>query len=1042
MAKYVKGILVTFTQSYENELYSSLSYEVNETGYIASINADGTYNVSRGLTILENIPEDHIYSPLGGIDRKVEKHLNDAQKNKEFKDTEGRIGGSAKEKAAFRKIAGQMYTLADVDAMDADPNLAIELIKKEKTLKKPDPVEDMDAGVGAGASFYKQKLYSAFASKPAPNKTFIQAYVALCQYLNEAFKEFIDITKLSEFRNDILNNVIQVVANAINKDIIPLLQQYNQVEVEISALRNHRRELERQLYAEGFTENSDEDVSVKLRSLIDEINLNVRNLNNKFDDIKKHIIKTLLPDLDYRPMYSSDFFRDYSNRLLLEISGKSFVNFLARNSTAAEEKYQEALSLEPISEENYIANYKPEITRRKEQIERLSNYIEKAKNLKSYEDFEGFFNNPDYKEVYQLSFIGGFPQSLGRRSVEYKDLKTIEHKIRFRDVFIEVYEKRVQTFKKELEAYEKKYHVKPANWSWIESKSKKATDQPERKKAEIKINTYPPLESIERKGGLEIDEELINEQKIVDVFGFKTVQFGQSLKDIEAKAHIKHFLGAVSDFADILDIDITQLNKIGGLSIAFAARGKGRATAHYEPLYKIINLTKVRGGGALAHEYLHYIDNLLPFFKNEGSQNPYNTYGSVENRYGFNVNDDRVNRALKNIFAFIYRGIFTNPDGTQSQNDSEISVTIDASNRGFKLPKSFFDREVKGSVVPKTIEEYLEYFRKIYTQYIYYDNLSNRDIDVLGAIVGMFGMENYVMTFKSKTSRFYSNSKKMSSDYWSRPYELFARGFETYIYDKLNQFGRCNTYLVSGVYFDSEIGVYPQGDEREKLFVLYDRFIDVLKQFLELKPFTPFTDTRVNEFIDLSGEKEKVEGEVEVELESGKKDTDPAEKEYQQQKLYGQIISSYGETTLEGFKKYLAYHPEMDLTRIFETAFDIQEFEGVQKPESRFFFEAMFYEIARLEDFKDLKGTIAKGGMENNHENVKRMIDVGVELPQSILSQYNDYFNISPSKTPNEKIKQTLKKLSALLSKKMARGGKIDNDFSPLENLKNKIINL
>jgi hypothetical protein len=47
------------------------------------------------------------------------------------------------------------------------------------------------------------------------------------------------------------------------------------------------------------------------------------------------------------------------------------------------------------------------------------------------------------------------------------------------------------------------------------------------------------------------------------------------------------------------------------LAIAFGSRGKGAALAHYEPSRKVINLTKLRGAGCLAHELGHAIDNYL-----------------------------------------------------------------------------------------------------------------------------------------------------------------------------------------------------------------------------------------------------------------------------------------------------------------------------------------------------------------------------------------------------------------------------------------------
>lgn len=60
----------------------------------------------------------------------------------------------------------------------------------------------------------------------------------------------------------------------------------------------------------------------------------------------------------------------------------------------------------------------------------------------------------------------------------------------------------------------------------------------------------------------------------------------------------------------------------GYLSVAFGARGKGRALAHYEPAMKIINITRYHEGGSskiarfvatggmgsFAHEYGHFLD--------------------------------------------------------------------------------------------------------------------------------------------------------------------------------------------------------------------------------------------------------------------------------------------------------------------------------------------------------------------------------------------------------------------------------------------------
>jgi len=44
------------------------------------------------------------------------------------------------------------------------------------------------------------------------------------------------------------------------------------------------------------------------------------------------------------------------------------------------------------------------------------------------------------------------------------------------------------------------------------------------------------------------------------------------------------------------------------IGIAFGARGKRGALAHYEPILNMINLTRQKGAGSLAHEYGHALD--------------------------------------------------------------------------------------------------------------------------------------------------------------------------------------------------------------------------------------------------------------------------------------------------------------------------------------------------------------------------------------------------------------------------------------------------
>ena len=60
-----------------------------------------------------------------------------------------------------------------------------------------------------------------------------------------------------------------------------------------------------------------------------------------------------------------------------------------------------------------------------------------------------------------------------------------------------------------------------------------------------------------------------------------------------------------------MQISEKDISYQGTLSIAFGARGSGNAAAHYEPLRKVINLTKMHGAGSLAHEWWHGLDDYL-----------------------------------------------------------------------------------------------------------------------------------------------------------------------------------------------------------------------------------------------------------------------------------------------------------------------------------------------------------------------------------------------------------------------------------------------
>lgn len=63
----------------------------------------------------------------------------------------------------------------------------------------------------------------------------------------------------------------------------------------------------------------------------------------------------------------------------------------------------------------------------------------------------------------------------------------------------------------------------------------------------------------------------------------------------DRRASLNMGFDALKDLAAVLKISEKDISYQGTLSIAFAPAGSGNAAAHYEPLRKVINLTKMHG---------------------------------------------------------------------------------------------------------------------------------------------------------------------------------------------------------------------------------------------------------------------------------------------------------------------------------------------------------------------------------------------------------------------------------------------------------------
>lgn len=101
----------------------------------------------------------------------------------------------------------------------------------------------------------------------------------------------------------------------------------------------------------------------------------------------------------------------------------------------------------------------------------------------------------------------------------------------------------------------------------------------------------------------------VTAEDFMNTFGFRGVQFGNWTNQEDRQMAVNQAYDSFMDLAKLLGVSPRALSLNGELGIAFGSRGSGWANAHYELAEVVINLTKTRGAGSLAHEWWHALDN-------------------------------------------------------------------------------------------------------------------------------------------------------------------------------------------------------------------------------------------------------------------------------------------------------------------------------------------------------------------------------------------------------------------------------------------------
>jgi len=139
------------------------------------------------------------------------------------------------------------------------------------------------------------------------------------------------------------------------------------------------------------------------------------------------------------------------------------------------------------------------------------------------------------------------------------------------------------------------------------------------KKTDVRSDVNRARTGADRRNGKDVTPEQFSE-----TFGFRGVEFGnwvgQGANGKERQGMLNQAYDALLDLADIVGIPPKAISLNGSMGLAFGSRGSGKAAAHFEPDNLVINLTKTKGAGSLAHEWFHALDNY--FARQRGGEVP------------------------------------------------------------------------------------------------------------------------------------------------------------------------------------------------------------------------------------------------------------------------------------------------------------------------------------------------------------------------------------------------------------------------------------
>jgi hypothetical protein len=442
-------------------------------------------------------------------------------------------------------------------------------------------------------------------------------------------------------------------------------------------------------------------------------------------------------------------------------------------------------------------------------------------------------------------------------------------------------------------------------WDYVQPKrrNKEAVDR-----SDQPVKPSPHLEHISRKGpDYRLGRDVTGEE-LMETFGFSGIEYGNWLPNKERQEVLNFAYDSFKDLASVTGLKDKDLSFDGRLAIAFGARGRSKASAHYEPGHLVINLTRMNGGGFLAHEWGHALDHYLHDRINKKHSTTLLTetihmmHNQVETamsekelrhiatRHASQLSEDdelpkysryaevtihdimskamndmkRVNKTNDEVVAgantsiksysdhasswliSAERRVFRRHNSTNYEYDTERVANIKSEVMAFLTEKSAQGHQVSPSALIEHLQSIdLINLRKSgagVTQKLL--KMERQQIElsianVFDAVTKKIKIAGGYEHQETKASSYAINGSKLDKGkstkaYWGTNVELFARAFESWVMDKLDDRERENTYLsgvaYEGKYANPELYTadpYPAGDERQ---AINENFNELFKQ--------------------------------------------------------------------------------------------------------------------------------------------------------------------------------------------------------------------